>query len=171
MFVRFDQGHGWGYRYLHTAWAFLPIVGGIWIAHARPGARNWCASMIAAGLLATPMFLWQTHQTVAEAVSWRIPAPSSGADWVVFVSKNTGRYRGDLVQNPPGQNHLLHMVSQGLDADRSLMARYFSTAVEVQRDHRGSLWRMPEGTLMKTLGAMTPARTSRPDGGPPGNER
>ncbi len=24
LFVRFDQGHGWGYRYFHSAWAPLP---------------------------------------------------------------------------------------------------------------------------------------------------
>src|SRR5205823_3017327 len=28
LFVRFDQGHGWGYRYFHSAWGVIPILAG-----------------------------------------------------------------------------------------------------------------------------------------------
>jgi hypothetical protein len=28
LFVRFDQGHGWGYRYFHSAWGAVPILAG-----------------------------------------------------------------------------------------------------------------------------------------------
>jgi hypothetical protein len=150
LFVRPDQGHGWGYRYIHTAWGVLPVVTGLWLATAGDAARKWGGAMVAAGLLATPVFLWQTHQTIQDALAWRITPPASGPA-VVFVAQDTGRYRGDLVQNLPGQTELLHLVSRGEARDRELMAREFPGAVRVQEDRRGSVWRVPEGMLANKL--------------------
>jgi hypothetical protein len=152
LFVRFDQGHGWGYRYIHTAWAALPVAAGIWLASAKEANRRWGAAMIAAGLLATPVFLWQTHRTIADTLAWRLSPPAAG-EWVVFVNERTGRYRGDLVQNANLRTGLLHLVSRGDADDNALMARQFPGAVRVQRDGRGSLWRLPEGMLAEKLRA------------------
>ncbi|WP_299788863.1 hypothetical protein [Ramlibacter sp.] len=154
LFVRFDQGHGWGYRYIHTAWAALPVAAGIWLATARDASRKWGATMIAAGLLATPVFMWQTHQTIAETLSWRLSPPATG-EWVVFVAEDTGRYRGDLVQNASDRTGRLHLVSRGEAEDNALMARQFPGAVRLERDRRGSLWRLPEGMLAEKLRAMS----------------
>ncbi|HEY8359589.1 MAG TPA: hypothetical protein VIL30_19230, partial [Ramlibacter sp.] len=150
LFVRFDQGHGWGFRYLHTAWGVLPVVAGLWLAGVTGAARNWGAAMVAAGLLATPVFMWQTHATIKEVLTWRHVPPGSG-EWIVFVAQDTGRYRGDLVQNVPGQSELLHLVSRGAEADEALMARHFPGAVRVEADRRGSVWRAPDGMLARKL--------------------
>jgi hypothetical protein len=150
LFVRPDQGHGWGYRYIHAAWGALPVMGGLWLAGTTQSARRWGATMVAAGLLATPVFMWTTHATIAESLSWRLTPPSAG-EWVVFVAQDTGRYRGDLVQNPPGQSDLLYLVSRGNAQDRELIARRFPGSVQVEQDRRGSVWRVPNGLLSKTL--------------------
>ncbi|QJW85635.1 hypothetical protein HK414_27500 [Ramlibacter terrae] len=150
LFVRPDQGHGWGYRYIHTARGVLPVVFGAWLVAASESARKWGAAMVAAGLLATPVFMWQTHATVAEVVSWRLAPPGPG-QWVVFVAQDTGRYRGDLVQNVPGETDLLRLVSRGAARDQDLMALHFPGAKKVEEDRRGSVWSVPEGSLAKKL--------------------
>lgn len=150
LFVSFDQGHGWGYRYMHGAWGALPVVAGVWFATAAEPSRKFAASMVAAGLIATPIYMWQTRNTVVDALSWR-PVPHGRGDWVVFVAQNTGRYRGDLVQNPPGQENLLHLVSRGHAEDAALMKRRFPEAALVGEEDRGSIWRLPPGQLAESL--------------------
>lgn len=140
--VPFDQGHGWGFRYLHPVWALFPIAGGLWMA-STPAAARFGAVAVAAGLLATPVFLWQTHAFIAGAVAQRFEPPPAGR-WVVFVAQQPGRYSGDLVQNAPGQERVLRLLSRGEGADRELMSARFPGAERVQHDQRGSLWRVPE---------------------------
>ncbi len=155
LFVRFDQGHGWGYRYIHTAWAVLPIAAGLWAASSSKTARRWAAVMVAAGLLATPVFLWQTRGTIENALSFRITPPATG-EWVIFIAQDTGRYRGDLVQNRPGEMRFLYLASQGEEKDAALMERHFPGAVQVERERRGSAWRIPDGVLAKRLSSASP---------------
>lgn len=146
LFVRFDQGHGWGFRYMHPVWGALPVVAGLWLVGAQGWARQWGMATLAAGLLAMPVFLWQTQASIDRALSFRITPEGSG-DWVVFVSQTTGRYRGDLVQNADSPAPRLTLISRGERADRTLMARHFPDAVEVMQDSRGSAWRLPAGQL------------------------
>ncbi|WP_348013033.1 hypothetical protein [Roseateles sp.] len=149
LFVRFDQGHGWGYRYIHPVWGALPVVAGLWLARAEAWPQQWGRVILAAGLLATPVFLWQTQASVDRTLSFRFE-PEGAGDWVVFVSQATGYYRGDLVQNADSPSQRLVLISHGERADRTLMARHFPTAAEVMKDSRGSAWRLPAGSLSTT---------------------
>jgi hypothetical protein len=146
LFVRFDQGHGWGFRYIHPVWGALPVAAGLWLAGTQGWARQWGAATLAAGLLATPVFLWQTQASIDRALSFRL-APDGPGDWVVFVSQTTGHYRGDLVQNADSPAPRLTLLSRGERADRTLMAQHYPDAVEVMQDSRGSAWRLPAGRL------------------------
>jgi len=138
--VPFDQGHGWGYRYVHPVWGVLPVAGGLWFARAG-AARSFGVIAVAAGLLATPVFLWQTHATIAEALSHRIAPPEDG-QWIVFVPLHY-KYSQDLVQNLPGQDRVRYFISVDDASDRALMAAQFPGAVAVIRDEdRGSAWRL-----------------------------
>lgn len=156
LFVRFDQGHGWGYRYIHPVWGALPVVAGLWISGAHGRAKQWGAAMLAAGLLATPVFLWQTQATLDSALSYRI-SPEGPGDWVVFVSQDTGAYVGDLVQNANGPGSPLILASEGERADQRVIAQHFPDAIQVMQDWRGSAWRLPAGRLSTTL---TPTMSS-----------
>ncbi len=150
MFIRFDQGHGWGYRYIHPAWGALPLAAGMWLASASAAGRRFGGGMVAAGLLATPIFMWQTNASIRDALSYRL-SPAAAGEWVVFVAQNTGRYRGDLVQNTPGHSATLRLVGNGDEKDRALMARFFPGAVQIEQDRRGSVWRVPDGMLANSL--------------------
>lgn len=138
--VPFDQGHGWGYRYIHPVWAVIPIAGGIWFAR-EGAARSLGAVAVAAGLMATPAFLWETHGTIAGFLALRIEPPDDGR-WVVFIDTVHARYANDLVQNLPGHERVLNLISQGEQKDRLLMAQQFPQAVQVVHDARGSSWRL-----------------------------
>jgi hypothetical protein len=142
MFVPFDQGRGWGYRYIHPVWGALPLVAGLWLAGASDRTRRWGGSMVLAGLLATPLFWWQTNDHIRHELSFRLE-PQEAGDWIVFITQDTaGRYKTDLVQNPPGPYHTRYLVSEGAAKDAALMTRYFPGAEKVQQDYRGSMWRV-----------------------------
>lgn len=150
LFVSYDQGHGWGYRYIHPVWAALPLTAGLWMASTSASVRQWGAGGLAAGMLATPVFLWQTQASIDDALSYRL-APQGPGDWVVFVSQTTGRYRTDLVQNADFPATPLFLASRGQRADRALMARFYPDAVEAMQDARGSAWRLPAGRLSASV--------------------
>jgi hypothetical protein len=138
--VPFDQGHGWGYRYVHPVWAILPIAGGLWFAR-NEATRSLGATILAAGLLATPVFFWETHETIAGFLARRIDVPSIGR-WVVFVNI-APTYAADLVQNLPGHDRVLYLTSRGDQQDARLMAMQFPHGVMVRHDSRGSSWQLP----------------------------
>lgn len=143
LFVIFDQGHGWGYRYIHPAWGALPILSGVLLATGSDAVRRWGCASVVAGLLATPVFLWQTHATIADALAYRPEPPNDGGNWVIFVRMSPGQYRGDLVQNLPGQTNRLYLIGEGKKRDRDMMASRFPGALEVLRTDTGSVWQLP----------------------------
>ncbi|MEO7206141.1 MAG: hypothetical protein ABI145_05000, partial [Steroidobacteraceae bacterium] len=70
LFVRFDQGHGWGYRYFHSAWGVVPILAGCAMAD-RPQIEGRLisfagASAILSLLLLIPFQMRQIDQFIAQ---------------------------------------------------------------------------------------------------------
>lgn len=148
-FVPFDQGHGWGYRYVHSAWAALPLLAATMIAAQDPATaegrawRRWAGGLALGSLvLATSLRLWQAHAIIAEQRDQVIPPPPTGR-WVVFVTGRAGLYTWDLLQNFPGKDRVLLMMSFSRDADAELMRTHFPGAILATQDDRGSLWNLP----------------------------
>ena len=138
LFFPYDQGHGWGYRYLHPAWGLLPVAAGVFATMAAN--RRLASAALMAGLLATPIFLLTTHNTVADAISQQ-PTPSGKSHNYVFITPHPSRYTVDLVRNyPEDQERVTRMWSEGLEADRALMAGIAPTTVLSFYDNRGSVW-------------------------------
>jgi hypothetical protein len=147
-FVVFDQGHGWGYRYLHTAWGVVPVLAGVAAARRTRGVeadlwRGWAGGLALAGLLITPLYLSQMRTNITDSLAMRVSAPAEGR-WVVFVTANPLHYTVDLVQDYPGQDRVLTLLSDGDAADEALMAAQFPGATRTTLDARGSLWRLPD---------------------------
>jgi hypothetical protein len=144
--VTFDQGHGWGYRYLHSAWGVLPILAGIFAAQRATGPdgslwQRWCGGLALAGCLVSPFFMWQVRANIAENVRQRIEVPERGY-WVVFVTPQKGLYSGDVIQNFPGRTRVLTLSGHGSAEDQALMARWFPGARRAVDDGRGSAWQL-----------------------------
>jgi hypothetical protein len=148
--VPLDQGHGWGYRYFHTAWAALPIFAAGFIA-CRPVTENdgiawrqWAGGLaLASLLLSTTLQFWQVDATIREHIGQRLPVPKDG-HWILFVALQRGLYTWDMIQNFPGEHQQLILISSGAASDASLIAKRFPQAHLVTLDRRGSLWSLPE---------------------------
>ncbi len=107
-FVRFDQGHGWGYRYAYPAFFALPVLAAV--ALCRPGEDEARLPAMAAwaALLSIPLAVGLRLVQVESFVDRHLgqvpplatPASEARRE-VVFVNFRTGFYSQDLVQNDP----------------------------------------------------------------------
>jgi len=138
--VPFDQGHGWGYRYLHPAWGLLPVTAGILATRPGDEGRRLLSIGLLAGLLATPVFLWTTHGTISTSITLQPPIPSQGKA-LVFIANRPGLYTVDLVRNYPGaESHIIRMLGSDVGEDAKLATKIIPNAVLFSGDERGSSW-------------------------------
>lgn len=139
-FVPYDQGHGWGYRYFHSAWGVLPILAAAAVARRTrpPGPPSrWSLPGLAgafalAGLLVlVPLQLRNIDEFIAAILAQVPQAPAERAG-VAFLYPGKGFYLMDLVQNDPFlREPMLRMVGQGPEADADFLQRsgYRGTAL------------------------------------------
>jgi hypothetical protein len=141
LFVTFDQGHGWGYRYFHSAWAVIPILAGT--AMARTSSRERLlayagALSILSLLLIVPMQMWQIHQVI----SWQLAhlgAPVRPGNNIYFVKPDRGFYMADTVQiDPQLRDQDLVLASRGKDLDTALIRANWPQALNVVAAEAGT---------------------------------
>jgi len=150
--VRFDQGHGWGYRYIHSAWFVLPLLAGAFFAtrtdESGSGLRTMAAWGIALSLiLANGLRAIQVEGYVARHLS-QVPPLAVAADparpEVVFIEIRRGFYTHDLVQNDPllraPRITMVHVPGPG---QAELMANRFPAYRKTAEGPWGELWTTP----------------------------
>jgi hypothetical protein len=159
-FVPVDQGHGWGYRYFHSAWAALPLL-----ATAAVFPPAWCRGesrdpaalapfrfedtstkcyittcIILSLVLGIGLRAWQIEEFIARDLR-QIPPYKGTERHVVIIDPRLSFYGADLVQNDPWLRGVeIRMLSRGATADALMMARNFPTMHRVYSDYRGSVW-------------------------------
>jgi hypothetical protein len=145
-FVPFDQGHGWGYRYFHSAWGVLPLYGAAFVAGQPLGRdegrawRHWIGGIaLLSTLFCTALRFGQVDAIIGRHLAQKISVPDGGK-WVVFVRFQPGLYTWDMIQNMPGDVHQITLMSFGTVADERLMAGAFPGYRLAAADARGSLW-------------------------------
>jgi hypothetical protein len=141
--VRFDQGHGWGYRYFHAAWLALPLLaaGATENKEGVPPLRGYLAgcAVLSVAILTTLSAL-QIEHFIARHLS-QLPGADKGSARVVIIDKTIGYYSWDLAQNDPFlRNPVLRLISRNPQLDREMMAKYFSQYGQLESDRRGSVW-------------------------------
>lgn len=104
--VPFDQGHGWGNRYMHSAWFVLPIFAAVAAAEDNPSAaelRGMAAwGIILSLLLANALRLVQVEGFIGRHLAQVPPLTrTAAAHEVIFVDTRNGFYSVDLIQNDP----------------------------------------------------------------------
>jgi len=147
--VPFDQGHGWGYRYIHSAWFVLPLLAAIPLAgsDARreqdlPRMAAW--AVVLSALLATGLRLVQVDGFISRQRA-QVPPLAARADanhpQVVFVNVRTGFYTIDLVQNDPFlRGPRITMVFESAERSAALMAARFPAFRRSAQGEWGELW-------------------------------
>jgi hypothetical protein len=123
LFVIFDQGHGWGYRYFHSAWGVIPILGACAMTGRAESDGRLAAFAGAAAILnlliVVPLQLTHINEDISRH-SAQIPAPHRPGNNVYFISAAAGFYLADLAQIDPllrDQDLLLFSHGQALDAE------------------------------------------------------
>ena len=145
--VPFDQGHGWGYRYLHAAWFVLPLLAALALAREDADAelRHMAAWAAAASLvLANGLRLSQVdlfvQQHLAQVPPLALPADPARAE-IVLVDAAAGAYTRDMVHNDPFlRGTRLVLAYDGHAATQQLMARRFPGYAFVRAGRWGELW-------------------------------
>jgi hypothetical protein len=145
MFVPFNQGHGWGFRYFHSAWGVLPLLAAAFLTSpdvektVLPRAMLVCAALSLA--LGTGLRFAQVKTFIDEHLAQLPPAADSPDRRVVFVRRDRGYYSQDLVQNDPfldGSRWVL--LSAGEEADADWMRRAFPRSRRIAANEVATVW-------------------------------
>jgi len=148
LFVTFDQGYGWGARYVHPAWGTLPILASAAMVSAHHGAQGRQLSSYVARaamfslVFATALRLFQIHLFMQDQLALRPPF-EKGVRQIVFIKANFDFYTADFVQNDPFlREPVIFMLSRGAIRDRELMARRFPKARLTHEGPTGQVWKL-----------------------------
>ncbi len=136
LFFILDQGHGWGYRYFHSAWGVVPILAAC-AMNSRPQSKDSLIAFAGAAailnlVLVVPVQMMQMNGLITSH-SAQLPLPRRPGNNVYFV-RDGGFYRADLVQSDPllRDNDLI-LFSGGDVLDAELRRQNWPTAVLVGR--------------------------------------
>ena len=147
-FVRYDQGHGWGFRYFHSAWGVLPLLaaGALEMApSAQVSLRRLAiAASLGSLLLANPLRCLQVRSMI-DAHLAQIPREAAERSReVVFVRPDRGYYSIDLVQNDPFlEGRRWTLIGHGATDEEQFMRRAFPAAHRVAANPVASVWEVP----------------------------
>ena len=146
-----DQGHGWGYRYLHSALFVMPVLASIALVATQPG---WNApevrGMVSWGIALSLIFANALRLTQVDAFIGRhlaqVPPLARQADRerpeLVLVDIRSGFYAQDMVQNDPflrGPRTVMLRISPERDAE--LVAKHFPGYLKTDEGKWGALWK------------------------------
>jgi hypothetical protein len=147
-----DQGHGWGYRYFHSAWMVLPILGA---AAFTPTANKLedtkfapdgdaigfvVACALLSLVLGTGLRAQQMHSFIA-AHERQVPQYQGTERRVVILNPSFAFYGFDLVQNDPWlRGDIIRMITHGEAQDAQMMHDHFQDMQKVYQDKFGSVW-------------------------------
>jgi len=147
LFVPFDQGHGWGFRYFHVAWGALPLLGAGALTSEgadRAALRGLMLFAAVGSLVAGNLLRCHQVRTFIDAHLAQIPAaPSERGQEIVMVHVNAGHYTIDLVQNDPfleGSRWML--MSHGPADDQSFIQQSFPRARLAASSATATVWKV-----------------------------
>jgi hypothetical protein len=146
LLVPFDQGHGWGYRYFHSAWFVLPLLAAGLLRRRQPegfATDDVRAFVTACALLSLVVGVGhravQIHEFIADDLA-QLPRYAGDEPQVVFINPNQF-YSTDLIQNDPWlRGSVIRMVSHGDNDDADWMRKRFPGMQRTYADAGGSVW-------------------------------
>ena len=149
---RVEQGHGWGYRYMHSAWFILPLLASVVLSipmdRERAELRAMAAwAVVIALVAANAQRLVQAEAFIGRHLSQVPPlarAPEAGRRELVFVNPAAGSYLLDMVQNDPfmGAPRIV-MLLQGPESTTEFVRQRFPGYTRSEQGEWGELWTAP----------------------------
>jgi hypothetical protein len=144
LFVSFDQGHGWGFRYFHSAWGVIPILAGCAMAdrsESDPKLVSFAgATAILSLLIIVPVQLSQIEGFVSQHLA-QLDPPKRPGNNIYFVHPLGGFYMADMVQfDPLLRTRDLLLVSHGAELDDRLVRENWPNAVKIVGGPAAEQW-------------------------------
>jgi len=150
---RVEQGHGWGYRYLHSAWFVLPLLAAVFLSEPRRREQDGELRAMAAWAIvislvaANAQRLVQAEVFISQHLSQVPPlaqAPRPGQRELLFVNPDAGSYLLDVVQNDPFlRAPRIVLLLQDSASTAELVQRKFPGFTLTARGGWGELWTGP----------------------------
>ncbi len=81
LFARFDQGHGWGFRYLHQSWLAIAILGAAFLVRQNGLWKKTAALACASGLL----LMFVRVDTMRSSLAIERPSAPQNAPSMTFI--------------------------------------------------------------------------------------
>ena len=134
LFVPFDQGHGWGYRYFHSAWGVVPILAACALTGRSDAGRGLVtfagAVAVLSLLMLVPFQLMQIDVFITRHLAM-LPAAKRPGGNVYFIDFRSGYYIADMIQmDPTLRSEDLYLATLGSQLDEQLIQRNWPNAVE-----------------------------------------
>jgi hypothetical protein len=142
LFVRLDQGHGWGYRYFHSAWGTIPILAGCAMSgKLNPRLVSFAGALTILNLLIIVPFQMHQIDGIISRHQAQLPPPRRPGNNVYFIPGGGGFYMVDMVQiDPMLRDTDLLMLSRGKKLDTELMRQNWPDAVVVNHGYWAQQW-------------------------------
>ncbi len=149
---RVEQGHGWGARYVHSAWFVLPLLASIALAERRGDERGELRSMAAWAVVLSLLFSNALRLVQVEGFIDRylhqVPPLARpvepGRRELVFVNPGSGAYIEDAVQNDPFlRAPRIVMLMSDSESAEALVKRRFPGFTRTAQGEWGELWSAP----------------------------
>jgi hypothetical protein len=168
LFVPADQGHGWGFRYFHSAWFALPLLATGALAKlplddAKRGifedaeTRTFVVACALLSLVAGIGLRAYQIRTFMSGQLQQIPQYAGSEKHVVIIDPTFAFYGGDLVQNEPFlRGNVIRMLAHGKDPDAAMMHRNFPDMHIVAKSPFGRVWSAAPSALSEPSKAATP---------------
>jgi hypothetical protein len=144
LFVAFDQGHGWGYRYFHSAWGAIPILAGCAMTErsdANPKLVSFAgACAILTLVIIVPLQLSQIRQFISQHLAQLLPPRRPGNN-VYFIHPRGGFYVADMVHiDPLLRDPDLLLASRGAELDAKMIHENWPDAIEIGSGTTNDQW-------------------------------
>ena len=152
LFVWSDQGHGWGFRFFHSAWLVLPVLAASAVSRRRstPDHDQGLEGSELRAFIVTTALLTVTVGLGFRAVQMRefildqlrqVPAYAGTERRVIFIDPTLSFYGVDLVQNDPWlRGDVIRMLARGKADDEAMMRDHFPEMHRVYSDVHGTVW-------------------------------
>lgn len=141
--VAFDQGSGWGARYVHPAFSALPVLAALAMVRVGDLSSYVLRAALLSLIFANALRLYQIHMFMDDQLSLRPPF-EKGVRQIVFVAENQINYAQDFLQNDPFlRAPVIFMMSRGLARDyEEVIRRRFPGARLAYDGSNGQVWRL-----------------------------
>jgi hypothetical protein len=135
LFVTFDQGHGWGYRYFHSAWGVIPILAACAMtdrSEANLRLISFAGAIAILNLAVVVPFQMSQIEHFVSAHLAQLGPPRRPGNNIYFIHPGGGFYVADMVQiDPLAAEADLILVSRGTELDSRMVLQNWPSAIKL----------------------------------------